>query len=90
MALIDKDETFKVMTEYYHHTDILQHMALSEALKKVPVVDAEPVRHGKWRHYERILTCSECGTIFYDDIMEYFGGEVPMYCPECGAKMDGE
>lgn len=61
-----------------------------EMLASQPTVDAIPVRHGKWRHYERMLTCSECGTVFDDDIMEYFGEEAPKYCPECGAKMDGE
>lgn len=57
-----------------------------------PTVDAVPVRHGRWRHYEGMLYCSECGTEFYDDIMEYCGDNVPKFCPECGADMrkDGE
>ena len=51
--------------------------------------DAEPVKHGRWRHYEGTLTCSVCHTEIYDDIMELLGDDVPRYCPNCGAKMDG-
>lgn len=42
---------------------------------------------GKWFHFEGTLTCSECKTEFYDDIMEYCGDDVPKFCPSCGAKM---
>ena len=57
-----------------------------------PTVDAVLVRRGRWRHYEGMLTCSECGMEFYDDIMEYCGDHVPKFCPECGADMreDGD
>lgn len=50
-------------------------------------VDAVPVVHGRWRHYEGMLICSECGGEFYDDIMEWCGDHVPKFCPECGADM---
>lgn len=42
---------------------------------------------GHWRHYEGMLICSECGTEFYDDIMEYCGDDVPKCCPNCGLRM---
>ena len=41
-----------------------------------------------WRHYEGMLTCSECGAEFYDDIMEYLGDDVPKFCPDCGARAE--
>lgn len=44
-------------------------------------------RNGQWEHYEGMLTCSQCGTQYYDDIMEYCGDDVPRYCPNCGANM---
>lgn len=44
-------------------------------------------RTGHWRHYEGMLICSECGTEFYDDIMEYCGDDVPKWCPDCGCRM---
>lgn len=50
-----------------------------------PVTPKEKI--GRWRHYEGMLICSECGTEFYDDIMEYCGDDVPKCCPNCGARM---
>ena len=59
-----------------------------EALEALP--SAEPHRKkGKWWHYEGMLTCSECGMEFYDDIEEYCGDDVPKFCPDCGAEMSG-
>ena len=43
MRLIDKEQTYQTLSEYYHHTGTIQHMALREALGRVPVVDAVPV-----------------------------------------------
>lgn len=43
MRLIDADEAYKVLTDYYHHRTELQHEALKEAFERVPTVDAEPV-----------------------------------------------
>ena len=44
---------------------------------------------GSWRHYEGNLTCSECAVTIYDDIMSLLGDDVPRFCPNCGAKMEG-
>jgi hypothetical protein len=41
--LIDADEAYKVLTDYYHQRTKIQHIALTEALSRVPTVDAEPV-----------------------------------------------
>lgn len=53
--------------------------------KDTPAADVTPVRHGNWkqaRYTEAPLyICSEC------DITAY---KPHKYCPECGAKMDGE
>lgn len=64
---------------------------ISEALKKVPVEDVAPVRHGFWgketlpfkdkqgnQHFG--ACCSSCGAIL----------DRTKYCGECGAKMDEE
>ena len=34
---IRKQDAFDILTEYYHHTTMLQHLALKEALDRVPV-----------------------------------------------------
>ena len=67
-------ETYNDYSELYDFVDGLP-----------PVTPKEKTGH--WRHYEGMLICSECGTEFYDDIMEYCGDDVPKCCPNCGAKM---
>lgn len=48
------------------------------AIEDAPTVDAEPVRHGHWEEFH----CSVCGEMGWDN--------EDKYCPNCGAKMDGE
>lgn len=91
MRLIDKEQAYQTLSEYYHHAGTLQHMALREALDRVPVVDAVPVRHGKWIHEVRYTIdslhsyqqnrCSECGMTYITNTK---------YCPNCGARMEEE
>ena len=54
-------------------------------------IEAEPVRHGEWisryaKHWKGKDECGECGFHEKDhsDLSHY------KYCPNCGAKMDGE
>ena len=59
-------------------------------IKKLPAVDAEPVRYGRWikRGYvcgESEWKCSACGET------EWRGSTYGLnFCPNCGAKMDKE
>lgn len=68
-------------------------------IKKMPTVDAEPVRHGAW------LPCDKKGYILTETALRdgrrwygykcsecndiYHGNAFTKYCPTCGAKMDG-
>ena len=62
----------------------------------VPAADVQEARHGKWEStelmYENGCTrCSECKTEYYaSDLEEICGDTFPIYCPLCGARMDGE
>ena len=67
-----------------------------KAIKKMPkgiIVDAVPVRHGRWEEWlpgmsviltgeEMLYMCSNC-TAKYEDV------EGMRYCPNCGADMRG-
>lgn len=53
-------------------------------LKRLPHMDAEPVRHGRWSGNSLDFSCSVCGV--YQNI--YTGRT--NYGPNCGAKMDEE
>lgn len=58
-----------------------------EDISNAPTVDAEPVRHGRWKRtnsYPNIIFCSECGEPFEkSNSIECWN-----YCPNCGARMD--
>ena len=43
MRLVDADEAYKVLTDYYHQRTEIQHKALKEAIERVPTVDAVEV-----------------------------------------------
>lgn len=59
-------------------------------VENAPAVDAEPVRHGRWKSVKvprkwgyTAPLCSACGLVDYSGTFRYFN-----YCPGCGAKMD--
>lgn len=72
----------------YHHTkDDFMDIA-KEVLENVPMMEAEPVRRGRWlasKEKASWLVCSECGTYLYKAQKS-----VAKYCYNCGAKMEGE
>lgn len=55
-------------------------------VEKLPAVDAEPVRHGRWIYHDDDVmpykSCSLCGC-------EAFDLHGANYCPYCGARMNG-
>lgn len=55
-----------------------------QLIEEAPTVDAEPVKHGMWKAG---VTCSKCEFIR----QETRSGNpmVGRYCPNCGARMDG-
>lgn len=64
------------------------------AVEEVNAVDAEPVVHGRWEEHEdydgdSYYTCSvcDCHWVMIDGTPAENGMS---YCPNCGAKMDGE
>lgn len=59
---------------------------LREELVNFPAADVEPVRHGYWDDSFDGITpyCSVC-RMSHRCLMR-----TPDYCPNCGAKMDGE
>lgn len=64
----------------------------------IPTVDAVPVVHGRWEDAHEIksfrhtnipvVQCSECKVYFCDIINNHH--YMYNYCPNCGARMDGD
>lgn len=51
---------------------------------RLPAADVAPVRHGRWTRIDyHDARCSECGH------KTYYPDRISLYCPECGARMDG-
>ena len=60
MRLIDADEAYDVLSEYYHQRTEIQHKALQEALDRVPTVDAVPVVRCRDCKHKRMVLKSGC------------------------------
>lgn len=55
-------------------------------IKSLEHADVAPVRHARWERYSGItIRCSRCEHVIHD--WRLSGCK---YCPNCGAKMDGE
>ena len=64
----------------------------TEEIKNAPAVDAKPVVHGEWIKTRLAMEylCSNCQSVVYAE-RNRKGEEVLFkFCPECGARMDGE
>ena len=90
MDLIDRDELRMIVyaTERCNGKTALIE-ALNTIINSVPTVDAELVRHGKWKKIKGTINCSACESsswsMPFEGLVTSFN-----YCPNCGAKMDRE
>ena len=66
MGLINREDVYDALTEYYHHKTQVQHDALRDALSQVPDVDAVEIVQCKnciwWDKYpsSTVLNFHEC------------------------------
>ena len=75
---------------YYNTPDInLSCEKFEAAILKIQAADVEPVRHGRWEEASDGdgIVCPFCRTDFCTII---YNTECFNYCPNCGAKMDGD
>ena len=61
-----------------------------DILKNAPTVDAVEVVHGRWEkaEYNGFLRCDQCKDVYINE--EWLEDVKWNYCPNCGAKMDGD
>ena len=87
--LIDANALMEQMHNHYEVRNPAQNATMDECCMMVfnaPAVDAVAVAHGRWTLLQKNgfafgVTCSECNTTWDDK---------SNYCPNCGAKMDGD
>ena len=68
---------------------------VKELIDKMPTIDAVEVKHGEWLRYGEDGKPNSIDTCIWqcDKCLETYYGRterIPNYCPNCGAKMDGE
>lgn len=89
MRLIDAEELLKILQKQQQLGNVNDSRGRAKAILEVihaPTVDAEPVKHGKWFHdMEGYARCSCCNEHEQNEVAFFF-----TYCPNCGARMDGD
>ena len=96
---IDREALVDVLAvSHAHHANNSREASLLDRdirlIWEQPTADVVPVVHGRWEHLEQgwidLWRCSACGdewTFEYDPT----DSETKVnYCPNCGARMDGE
>ena len=58
------------------------------SIENAPTVDAVEVVHGRWFDYDNDPMWQECSACGYR--IQYSYSKDCNYCPNCGAKMDGD
>lgn len=86
------------MTDYIERNELIKNLKyfapehysglINNLIMKQPAADVEPVVHGHWEQVDDTkCRCSRCDIIALIGL--YPHGD-KNYCPNCGAKMDGE
>lgn len=67
-----------------------------DLVEKIPTADVQEVRHGRWKYktldnFRKVeCTCTHCGWSGVENYDSYVDISDFEYCPNCGAKMDGD
>lgn len=70
----------QVFEEYIEGQNVVFKFVDIKDVENAPILDAVPVVHGRWIEGKSLEKCSICGKKGFSDWI---------YCPRCGAKMDG-
>lgn len=80
-----------VFSESPQEIPYLQAAKVLREVSDAPAADVAPVVHGRWVKHTKMhgfVYCSACKDIYLDE--EWLKDGKWGYCPNCGARMDGE
>ena len=75
---------------------LIQNSKIWQQIKNLPSADVELVKHGRWINGNGRTRCSVCGSpipirkVMRDGEVIWENHSPINYCPNCGAKMNGE
>ena len=83
---LDEEPNKKGSVAYFAFESII------ECLKLEPTVDAVEVKHGRWERVEEFefISGEYVTTGYHCDKCGFYYKKKSNYCPNCGAKMDGD
>lgn len=88
---ISREAAIKAANEWVNEAimaPVMRTSRLFDKLQKLPAADVAPVVHGEWignkGGFWEMATCSMC------DEKYPCVGMAPNFCPNCGARMDGD
>lgn len=88
---VDGTLNWETNNEYNMYSDIM------DMIDYAPTEDVQPVKHGRWITSEittdsGCTSCSCCHSEYYIGDLQNLEGDndFVMYCPNCGARMDGD
>ncbi len=98
MRLIDADELFKTPMGCSRNngkplTSLWAYVV--DQITHAPTIEAEPVRHSRWFELVESVEDGYTGE-YYEEVYynclncDYATGDKTPYCPNCGARMDGD
>ena len=92
MYLVDRGKLLMQMMHKFHYElpDGCNNPLYGDVIKVIedaPLIEAEPVRHGRWEKRGQEIYCSECGE--EGGYTRAGASRYSDYCLNCGAKMDG-
>ncbi len=99
MRLIDADALRDGWLENGENEYVYDTNAMLDSIDAQPTIDAVPVVHGRWIKTEEPIgwidvLCGECSncheSFIVDEDSSFDDFAMWNYCPNCGAKMDGE
>lgn len=100
MKLVNLSKVINEIERFKGYLDEDMILRIKIAINRLPTIEAEPVKHGRWIECEsengiHFHKCSECGKRdMYQGTFTDWGGRgfsfyfKRKYCPHCGCKMD--